>query len=281
MRNKKRNTTTRTVKVQSRPVKRRRTSVSSRKKGNSGNIFNVLVPLTFILLILFGLGFLFFKGYQTVTASSFFEVKRIDVRGTSRVSKTELEKIVRQQTERKGVWNADLEQIKAEIEKNNFVKTAVVSRLLPDGIRVQVEERVQRAVVRLNGRDFWADDEAVDLGAVTKNENRPPFVLRGWDETKSEKAQKDNQERVKIYLKMQEEWQNLGLAKRVIVLNLSDLQNAQATVEDSGETVILSLGIADFGKRLQRGLTLLEGKGQNIESLDLRGGNVTPTYRNS
>jgi len=278
-------TRTRTIKrptkVQNRPVKRRRTAISTRKSKQTGNFFNVLIPLAFILIILCGLGFLLFKGYQTVTASSFFDVKRVDVRGASRISRDDIEKIVRQRTERNGVWNAELEQIKADLEKLTLVRKAVVSRILPDGILVQLNERIPRAVVRLNGRDFWVDDEGVDLSTVSKNENRPPFVLRGWDEAKTEKAQKENQERVKIFLKAQDEWQSVGLSNRVISVNLNDLQDAQAAVEDSGETVLISLGKEDFGKRLQKALSVIQGNGQRIESIVSHGGNVVATQRKS
>lgn len=271
---------TTTVRTTAKP-KRRRTAISSRKKQPNNKLFNFLVPFVFILAILGCLGFLLFKGYQTVTASSFFDVKKIEIRGTSRVSKDEIEKIVRAQTERNGVWNAELEEIKANVEKLNFVKTAVVSRVLPDGVSVRVDERVPRVIVRLNSGDFWVDDDAVIIATVGKNENRPPFVLRGWDETKAEKAQKDNQERVKIFLKMQDEWQNLGIANRVTSLNLNDLQDVQVTVEDTGEMVSVFLGKEDYGKRLQRALSVIEGKGTSIESLISHGGNVVAKYRNS
>ena len=39
--------------------------------------------------------------------------------------------------------------------------------------------------------------------------------MRGWDESKTEKAQKENVERVKLYQKMLDEWQNYELAARV------------------------------------------------------------------
>jgi hypothetical protein len=68
--------------------------------------------------------------------------------------------------------------------------------------------------VRTDGGDFWADEEAVILGAVGKDEARPPFVLRGWDEAKNERAAKENRERVKIYGKMMIEWQDYELARR-------------------------------------------------------------------
>lgn len=220
-------------------------------------------------------------GYRTVTASAFFDAKTIDLRGVNRASREEMEKIVRSQTERNGVWNTDLEAIKNEVEKLPYIKSVAVSRILPNGVQVKVEERIPKAVVRLNTGDFWVDDEATVLAAVGKNEQRPDFVLRGWDESKTERASKDNQERVRLYQKMQSEWQDLGIVSRVIAVNISELQDPQAIVQDSGANVSIYLGKEDFGKRLQKALEVIEGKGSRIESLISHGANVVAKYRNS
>lgn len=210
-------------------------------------------------------------GYRTATASAFFDVKTIDVRGVARLEKADIERIVNRQTAKSGVWNADLAQVKADVERLTLVKSAVVSRVLPDGLRVSITERAARAVVHLNSGDFWADDDAVIFGAVQKNEERPPFNLIGWDESKTEKAAKDNRERVKIYLKMLDEWQSFELAKRVHTVDLADLQEPQAIVQDSGETVAIILPRENYGKRLQNGLERIAGKGKEVKSIDVTG----------
>lgn len=210
-------------------------------------------------------------GYRTVTASAFFDVKTIEIRGVKRASKDEIEKIVSRQTERSGVWNADLTEIRDNVEKLTLVKSAVVSRVLPNTVRVNVNERVPRVIVKINSGEFWADDDAVNLGNVEKDDARPPFVLLGWDESKTEKAAKENQERIKIYLKMLNEWQEFELAKRVSAVNLSDLRAPQAIVQDSGETVTIFLPKENFAKRLQKGLELTAGRGKEIESVNLSG----------
>ena len=156
-----------------------------------------------------------------------------------------------------------------DVEKLTFVKSAIVSRVLPDGLRVSVRERVPRVVARLDAGDFWTDDEAVILSAVNKNETTPPFVLRGWDETKSDKAAKENQERVKIYLKMLDEWQDYELAKRVSTVNLANVRDPQAVVQDSGETVTIILGNESYGSRLKSGLEKIAGRGKEIKSIDV------------
>lgn len=281
MATKKRNVKRTTIVRSAARPKRRRTAVSSRRIRKTRSVFDFLVPFVFILAILGCLGFLLFKGYQTVTASSFFDVRKVEVRGNIRVSREEVEKIVRIQTERDGVWNAELEQIKGEVEKLDFVRSAVVLRMLPDGILVRLEERIPKAVVRLNNTDVWVDEDAVVVGAVGKETPHPSFQLRGWDEAKTEKAQKDNQERVRLFLKIQDEWQSLGIEKKIVALNLSDLQDVQAIVQDSGETVSVFLGREDYARRLQSALAVIEGQGQKISYVKSYGRPVQVGYRNS
>ena len=246
---------------------RRRTAI--KRSGEAGRFANFFVPLFFIVGILFCLGFLSLMGYRTATASSFFDVKTIEVRGIARASKDDIERIVRLQTQKSGAWNADLAGIKTDVEKLMFVKSAVVSRVLPDGLRVSVNERVPRVVVRLKSGDVWTDEDSVMLDSAEGNEPRPPFVLRGWDESRSEKSAKENQERVKIYLKMLNEWNDFNLARRVETVDLSSLQRPQAIVQDSGQEVAIILSKDDFGKKLKTGIENVVGRGNEVAGIDV------------
>ena len=269
----------RTIRTKTSGTARKRTA--QRGGGESTRILRILIPLFFIVCIVFCLGFLLLTGYRTVTASAFFDAKTIDVRGASRISRDEIEKIVRSQTEKNGVWNADLEAIRGEIEKFAYVKSVAVSRVLPNTISVRINERVPRALVRLGSGDIWVDDDAQILGRVDKNETRPDFILRGWDESKTDRAQRENQERVKVFVKMEDDFQKANVTNRVTSVILDNLQDPQATVEDSGKTVGVFLGKEDYGKRLQRALDVIGGKGNQIESLISHGAGVTAKYRDS
>lgn len=210
-------------------------------------------------------------GYRTVTASSFFDVKKIEVRGTNRVSREEVEKIVRVESEKNGVWNADLQKIRVEIEKSNFVKAATVSRILPDGIRVNITERKPKAIVRIEGGDFWADEDGVILVLVGKDEARPPFFIQGWNRDKTESAQEENKERVKIYLDMLNEWQEYELAKRVKAVDLSNIREPKAITVDSGESVAIELKNGNLANRLKEGIKAVAGRGSNYQAVDFDG----------
>jgi hypothetical protein len=67
---------------------------------------------------------------------------------------------------------------------------AVVTRVLPDGIRVRITEREPKAVVRnAAGRFIWVDDDAVYLGEMSPTDQMPAFFLRGWNEDNSTRRQ--------------------------------------------------------------------------------------------
>jgi cell division septal protein FtsQ len=267
-----------TYKTNAQPAKRRRTSTVRRKK-SGGKFKNFIIPLFLMGGILLSLGFLLFMGYRTVTASAFFDVKAIEINGVQRVSPDDIERIVRSRTGKAGVWNADLKVIKSEIEKMTLVKSAVVSRILPDGIRVNVVERNRDAIVRTNTGEFWVDEDGVILGALAKDDARLPFVIRGWDEGSGEKAEKENRERVKVYKKMLSEWKEFELSRRVAAVDLSDLQTPQAIIPDSGEAVTVILAKDNLAKRLQRGLEIIAKKGKEIKSVDLSTSKEVIGYR--
>lgn len=255
------------------PVGKRRRNVQRTPK-SPGRLAAFVLPLVFSLAIIFCLGVLGFLGYSNVTASTFFDVSSVEVRGNERSSTGEIAAIVKRQAERSGVWNADLLEIKRQVEQVTFVKTVSVSRVLPSGIRVFVNERVPQAVVRLNSGDYLVGEEGEVLAPASRPEEKLPFAMLGWDEAKSPKASKENLERVKMYQKMLSEWQTSNLASRVTSVNLADLREPVAITEDSGLPVSITLRRENFGEHLVNGIKAIVGKGEVFEGVDLIGANM-------
>lgn len=269
-----RKTITTRRKAAAKPAARRKKPTTRRGSKTSPNFVNFFVPFFFIVCILFCLGFLGFMGYRTVTASEFFDVKAIDVVGGDDVKTEDVEKIVRAETEKTGVWKADLTVVKEEVEKITLVKSATVSRVLPDGIRVDITERIPKAVVRIDGGDFWADEDGIILGEVDKSKPYPSFVIYGWERDKSERAHENNKNRVKMYVEMMDDWEELELDKRVFAIDLRDLQEAKAIVKDSDSMVSINVKKKDFGTNLKNGLKAIAGKGNEFKGVDWVGQNI-------
>lgn len=251
-----------------------RRKTNSYKRENSGQPFQIFFAIAFFALVIVGVAFVLFWSYQKVTASSFFDLRsdKVDVRGINRASADEIKRLVQNETTKTGVWNADIKEIRNEVEKLAWVKSAVVSRVLPDGVRVRVFERIPRAVVRdEKGYQFWVDEDAKILAEVGKDESRLPFILKGWEFKKDDAdALKRNQERVRVYSKMYEEWQNLSIVKKVHTVNLEDVNDTQVLLDAGGTLIPVYLGEKDFGNRLKTAIQVIEEKKGTTQVASLR-----------
>ncbi len=252
---------------------------SRRRKSN--RLANVFVPMFFIFCILSCLGFMLFMGYQSATASSFFDLQAVAVRGVARTSRADIEKIVETNSASTGVWHADIGRIKHEVERLKYVRTASVSRVLPNKFRVLVNERIPRALVRIDGSDFWVDEDGLILSKLTQGEKRPLFTMFGWDTRKTTTAHKTNKQRVALFSQLKKEWNEYDLVSRVRAIDLSDMRDPRAIVLDSGETVTIYLGKEDFRKGLQRGLENIAGRGKEVESIIVSGERPIIEFRDS
>ena len=210
------------------------------------------------------IGILIFASYRTAASASFFQVRKVEVQGTDRVSADEVQTLVRKEVEKTGVWNADLASLNARVEKLPWVRTAVVSRVLPDGVRVRITERVPRAVVRTaSGRFRWIDDDAVLLGEMLPSDQMPPFFLRGLNEDDPEDTRAENRERVAKFVALQQEWDASGLSERVSEVNLIDVRDIRAQLAGDDSHIEVRLGSQDYGKRLKNALEVLDAQRQS------------------
>jgi len=219
-------------------------------------------------------------GYRVAASASLFQVRSIDVVGTSRTSAEEIEGFMRRAVARTGVWRADLSALSVELGRLPGVRRAVVSRVLPDGLRVRITERVPVAVVHTAGGHFvWVDDEGVTLGEMKPSDQMPAFFVRGWSEEGTEDARKDNTERVRKYLEVVKEWAAMGLSERVSEVNLIDVRDVRAQLAGNDSQIEVRLGGQDLGPRLKLALDTLDQykqtpRGSSITYLELQTGRI-------
>lgn len=199
--------------------------------------------------------------YRAAASASFFQIKKVETKGASRASVQDIQAAVRRDVNETGVWRADLQAISAHIESLPWVRKAIVTRVLPDGIRVRITERQPRAVVRTSsGRFMWVDDDAVYLGEMAPTDQMPSFFLRGWSEEQN--AQKENIARVAKFLELQKEWEAQGVSERVSEVNVMDLHDVRVQLAGDDSQIEVRLGSQEQGARLQRALTVLDAQRQ-------------------
>jgi cell division protein FtsQ len=236
------------------------------------------LALKSVLAILIVMGLII--GYGLAASATLFQIQTIDVNGTSRTSAEEIQGLTRHAVARTGVWRADLSAISAELSRLPGVRRAVVTRVLPDRIRVRITERSPVAVIRTSSGHFvWVDDEGVMLGEMKPDDHMPEFFIRGWNEEGGDDARAENVERVKKYLELVKEWDATGLSARVSEVTLSDLRDVRAQLAGSDSQIEVRLGSQDPGSRLQIALQALDTykqtpRGSSITYVDLQTGRV-------
>jgi len=221
------------------------------------------VPLALRISVIAIIALIVFVGYRAAASASFFQVRAIETRGASRASVEDVKSVVRRDVNQTGVWRADLQELSTHLEKLPWVRTAVVTRVLPDGIRVRITEREPRAVVRTSaGRFMWVDDDAVYLGEMAPTDQMPLFFLRGWNEDDSTTAQSENRERVAKLLELQRDWSAQGIAERVSEANLLDLRDVRVQLAGDDSQIEVRLGSQDQSARLGKALAVLDAQRQ-------------------
>jgi len=231
-------------------------------------VLSVLVLITLIV------------GYRVAASASLFQLHSVDVTGTSRTSAEEIQAITRRAVLRTGVWRADLTAVSNELGHLPGVRLAVVSRVLPDGLRVRISERVPVAVVRTSAGHFvWVDDEGVMLGEMKPDDRMPAFFVRGWNEEGTDEARKENVERIKKYLELVREWDAQGLSNRVSEVTLIDVRDVRAQLAGKDSQTEVRLGASDSGERLKVALNQLDiykqaPGGSSITYVDVQTGRV-------
>jgi cell division septal protein FtsQ len=207
------------------------------------------VPTALRLAVIAIVCLLFVVIYRAAASASFFQIKKVETKGAARASVEDIQEVVRREVGPTGVWRADLQQLSQHLEQLPWVRSAIVTRVLPDGIRVRITERF-----------MWVDDDAVFLGEMAPTDHMPPFFLRGWSE--EENARAENKQRVAKFLELQTEWETQGLSERVSEVNLMDLRDVRVQLGGDDSQIEVRLGSQDQAMRLQKALTVLDAQRQ-------------------
>jgi cell division protein FtsQ len=221
------------------------------------------VPLALRIAVVAIVCLIAFVGYRAAASASFFAIRTVETKGASRASVLDIQAAVRRHVSQTGVWSADLNDLSKGLERLPWVRTAVVTRVLPDGIRVRITERVPKAVVRNSaGRFIWVDDDAVALGEMSSTDQMPAFFLRGWNEDGSTTAQTENRARVAKFLELQRDWDAQGLSERVSEVNLLDVRDVRVQLAGDDSQIEVRLGSQEQGPRLTKALSVLDAQRQ-------------------
>ena len=118
-----------------------------------------------IFLVLCAGVFLFLK-------SDYFTIKNIEVQGNTYYTKSEVKSLADAKTGNNIIFNAEINKMTENLERNPFFKNISIKRKLPSSIVIEVEERPQVAAIAFGDNYIVLDDE----GVVLRKTNVDPKV---------------------------------------------------------------------------------------------------------
>jgi len=211
--------------------------------------------------------------YRYGTQSWRFRVESSDdisVRGLDKVGRGQVMEVLGADIGR-NVFFIPLEQRKKQLENIPWIESAIVMRLLPNRISVQIQERTPVAFAQINNRIELVDASGVIMELPRKTHYSFPVVLglNDSDPVSRRAAQ------MKIYSRLMSELDAGGMhySNDVSEVGLDDPDDVKVTVADPGGAVLVHLGNDQFLERFRTYLSRVAAWRQQfrkLESVDLR-----------
>ena len=239
-------------------------------------------------------------GYNALASSRLFELQHVFVSDASPSLQQEVEQVVRRAVGQSKLLDTDLKAVRQKVEAIPLVRQATIARLLPDGISVRVVERHPVVLVRRRsepqgGRLVWLDEDAVEMGefsSLSSNSKSgegldiPPLAKGFAEGNRSQAALNEDRERIALYKKIEREFSEEPnpVWELLDEIDLTSTQRVNLSIKRPH--VLVQVGGADFRKRFERALAILQAveKGdsealsrfrvQDVERLIQNAGNI-------
>jgi cell division protein FtsQ len=230
----------------------------------------------FLLVVLFMLSIFVFA-----YTSDKFNLRTVAFEGCKESNPKRMESVIRRDFP-SNILRIDLGELKSRLEKEPWVKSVEVRRVLPSDLIIRVLERTPSAIVEFRGELMLADQDGIMLGRYDQKHGRldmPVFKgVAGKDAEDYLLYQEENAARIRQGLLMMSQIRSGApqWTQKISEVDISDPENLKVLLVN--DTVEIFLGEKDYLKRF-RALMDNMGKYQElkdqyteIESIDLRMG---------
>jgi cell division protein FtsQ len=165
-----------------------------------------------------------------------FEVEKLSVSGLRRVDENQV--LAKAGFEvGTNVFDVKLDEIRERVEQIQWVRHALVERVLPDQIIIKVVEREPIGIGRIRGEIYQFDIDAMILDPDPTSGASFPILNGLGGDTKR------NVKKVGIYRKVLEELGQTSLSE--VQINDAD----EVSVVEAGDPLMVSLGTSDYRNR--------------------------------
>jgi cell division protein FtsQ len=198
-----------------------------------------------------------------------------EIQGLRHLSESQvLMKLKEIEEQNRSLFALDLDGLRKSVELLPWVKTAIVRRVWPDRLMIQVTERVPIAFARIDDSTQLVDEDGVLL--ESKSEGLASFdfpVLTGLESGFETELLARNRKRIDLYLRLIRDLDenHAGLSRDLSEVHLQDAGSVSIVLND--DTVLVHIGADHFQERFRRYIAMsreIKLKYRFLESVDLR-----------
>ncbi len=233
------------------------------------------LKLSFGLLLASTLSFGLYWMRDRLYHSPRFDIAITEINGLQQISQNQvLLKISELAHPDRNLVRFDLDRLRRNLKLIPWVKTAVVRRVLPDKLIVDIEEREPVAFARVRQGTLLIDEEGTLLEHDPQKLSRADFpVILGMESGYAPEILRRNRERIALYLKLVRALNRggAGLSRDLSEVHLQDPGNVSVIL--NGDSVLVYLGRDGFQTKFRRFLAAsreLKKKYRNLDSVDMR-----------
>ena len=210
-----------------------------------------------------------------VTRSSKFRIpasRNIEIDGNSHLTRAQMLTVFGEDIDH-NIFRVPMEQRRAQLEAMPWIEHATVMRLLPNRIRVHVEERVPIAFARQGGNIGLVDANGVLLDVPPDAPGSYAFpVVAG---VRAEDSAASRAERMKLYAAFVKDMDSDGKnsSAQFSEIDLSDPEDVKALIPDGNSEVLVHFGTENFLSRFhkyQDHITEWRTQYPRLSSVDMR-----------
>ncbi len=147
-----------------------------------GLLRDVLLRGLLMYLVLTGLMLAGREVFSSVAEGEIFHLNAVNLDGLNRLSRDSVLAVAGIH-EGMNVFDLDLLQARRKLEDQDWIKSATLNRVLPDGLRIQIEERVPAGLVVLDELPYLVDASGEPFVVASQTEREQWPELTGLTKT--------------------------------------------------------------------------------------------------
>jgi cell division septal protein FtsQ len=221
----------------------------NKTQGNQKFLHRVFI-ITLIPVSFAGVIFLFLSLYLFLREAPFLHLKEIAIQGNNRISTEEILTITGL-TEKPNILTLDIKALNNKLGEHPWIEKSTIRRVLPDGIRITIQERSPLAVVHL-GKLYFIDENRNIFDEVDPGKKSAYPIMTGLSREEIENNDRNTSRLLRATLHLLKASRSHAILSYESISQIHLDKAVGLLVYTTAQGTEFRLGFGNFNRKLQR-----------------------------